>query len=142
MPTTSGPRRGCGPPGTRDAEEAEAAGSQRIEDSAITVVDLATLRLQGAARTAREAVVNLSRSNLDGFWIHLDCDALDDTIMPAVDYRLPGGLSGMELEEILGSAVASPGFVGLEVTILNPRLDPDGSVAAALVAHLANALRR
>lgn len=87
-------------------------------------------------------MVNLSRSNLDGFWIHLDCDALDDTIMPAVDYRLPGGLSGMELEEILGSAVASPGFVGLEVTILNPRLDPDGSVAAALVAHLANALRR
>lgn len=124
----------------RDAEEAEEAGSQRIEDSDINVVDLATLRRQGAAQTATEAVDWLARPDLDGFWVHLDCDAIDDDIMPAVDYRLPGGLTWPELETVIRSAVRSPGFAGLEVTILNPRLDPDGSITAALVTHLTNAL--
>lgn len=126
--------------GRRDSEEAEEAGSRRIEESDITVVDLAALRRQGAAHTVAEAVDTLTRPDLDGFWVHLDCDALDDDIMPAVDYRLPGGLSWLELETVVGSAVRSPGFVGLEVTILNPRLDPDGSVTADLVTHLTNAL--
>lgn len=124
----------------RDAEEAEAAGSQRIEDSDIKVVDLAALRRRGAAQTVTEAVDGLARSDLDGFWVHLDCDAVDDDVMPAVDYRLPGGLSWPEVETVIRSAVRSPGFAGLEVTILNPRLDPDGSVIAALVTHLTNAL--
>lgn len=126
--------------GRRDVEEAEEAGSQRIEDSDITVVDLAALRRQGAAQTATDAVDALDRSDLDGFWVHLDCDALDDEVMPAVDYRLPGGLSWPELETVIRSAVRSPGFVGMEVTIFNPSLDPGGSVTTALVTHLTNAL--
>jgi arginase len=124
----------------RDAAEAEAAGSQRIEDSAINVVDLTALRRQGAAHTVTDAIDRLTRSDLDGFWVHLDCDAIDDDIMPAVDYRLPGGLSWQELETVLRTAGHSRGFAGLEVTILNPRLDPDGSGTAALVGHLTNAL--
>lgn len=124
----------------RDAEEAERAGSQRIEDSDITVVDLAALRRQGADEIAQKAVNALTRSDLDGFWIHLDCDALDDAIMPAVDYRLPGGLSWQELEIVLRTAASSPQFVGMEITILNPTLDSDGSITRSLVDHLIHAL--
>ena len=124
----------------RDAEEAERAGSQRIEDSDITVVDLAAQRRQGAFHVAVEAAEWLSRSDLDGFWIHLDCDALDDDIMPAVDYRLPGGLSWQELEIVLRTAASSPQFVGMEITILNPTLDYDGSITRSLVDHLVGAL--
>jgi arginase len=126
----------------RDANEAEQAGSQRIEDTAITVFDLATVRQWGAEPVAREALARLVRSDLDGIWIHLDCDALDDAIMPAVDYRLPDGLRWDELQALIGAAIATGAVVGIEVTIFNPTLDPDGSIARTLVACLSEALRR
>ena len=78
----------------RDAEETEEHGSQRIEDTGIDVIDLGELRAAGVAAAMRRALERVAASNLDGFWIHLDADALDDAIMPAVDYRLPDGLSG------------------------------------------------
>jgi len=124
----------------RDAAEAAGAGSQRIEDTRITVIDLAEVRRRGIERAARDAVGHLQRPELDGFWIHLDCDALDDAVMPAVDYRLPGGLSWGELEAVLGIAIASEVAVGLEITIFNPSLDADGSIAQALVTCLARGL--
>ncbi len=126
--------------GRRDAAEAEQAGSQRIEDTAITVIDLQTLRQRGPERAARDALTHLCRPELDGFWIHLDCDVLDDAVMPAVDYRLPGGLSWTELESVISAASESGGVLGLEVTIFNPALDSDGSIALALVNCLVGAL--
>jgi len=127
--------------GRRDAEEAEEAGSRRIEDTAITLLDLAAVRRDGAEGAALDAVAHLDRPDLDGFWLHLDCDALDDEIMPAVDYRLPGGLRWDELEAVLRIAVASGRVRGIDVTIFNPALDPDGSIAAALVASLVAGLQ-
>jgi arginase len=76
---------------------------------------------------------------LNGFWIHLDVDALHDAIMSAVDYRLPDGLSWLELDPILRTALGSPKAVGMEVTIFNPRLD-DGTLARSLVEALVRAL--
>ena len=40
----------------------------------------------------RPSARHLSRPELSGFWMHLDADVLDDDLMPAVDYRIPGGL--------------------------------------------------
>jgi arginase len=126
--------------GRRDAEEAEAAGSRRIEDTAITVFDLRSVRERGAERAARDAVEHLGRPELDGFWVHLDCDVLDDAVMPAVDYRLPGGLSWDELETVLAVAIATGRAVGLELTIFNPALDTDGVLIQTLVARLGRVL--
>ena len=88
------------------------------------------------------ALERLLRPELDGFWIHIDCDALDDAVMPAVDYRLPGGLTWDELQTVLQLAVASGRAVGVEITIFNPALDDDGSIAEELVRCLARGLRR
>jgi len=126
--------------GRRDAEEAAAAGSRRIEDTEITVLDLATVRRRGEEHAARDALARVSRSELDGFWIHLDCDVLDDAVMPAVDYRLHGGLSWEELETVVGMAIGTGRAVGVEVTIFNPALDTDGSITRALVTFLVGAL--
>jgi arginase len=126
--------------GRRDATEAEQAGSQRIEDAPITLFDLTTVRRRGAQRVARDALAQLVRPGLDGMWIHLDCDAVDDAVMPAVDYRLPDGLRWDELGALLGDVIAAGTVVGIEVTIFNPDLDADGSIARALVTCLANAL--
>jgi arginase len=124
--------------GFRDAEEAAGYGSQPLP-TAIRAIDLSEFRRLGANDAARTALAHLVREGLDGFWIHLDVDALDDSIMPAVDYRLPDGLSWDELVSVLSVALASERAVGLEVTIFNPNLDPDGSIACSLVTALARA---
>ena len=126
--------------GRRDAEEAERDGSQRIEDTGIFVLDLRAVRAVGTERAARDAVGHVRRPELEGFWVHLDCDVLDDAVMPAVDYRQPGGLSWDELGTLLRMAVESGGVAGVEVTIFNPALDTDGSIARTLVSVLARAL--
>jgi arginase len=64
--------------------------------------------------------------------VHLDVDVLDDDLMPAVDYRHPGGLSWEEATQILRGLLHASGARGLEVTIFNPRLDPGGNHARQL----------
>jgi arginase len=118
--------------GPRDAEQAAHYGSQPVPD-ALRTLDLDEIRLLGVNPAARAAVAHLAREGLDGFWIHCDVDALDDAIMPAVDYRMPGGLSWGELTITLRTAMATGRAVGLELTIFNPRLDPDGAIARDLV---------
>ena len=127
--------------GRRDAEVAEAHGSQRIEDTAITVVDFAEVRKRGAREAIHRVIEDLSRPELVGIWVHLDADVLDDAIMPAVDYRMPGGLSWEELATILQAAIASGHAIELNITIFNPQLDSDGSIATAFVDTLVKGLR-
>lgn len=89
---------------------------------------------------ATRAVEYLSRPGLDGFWIHLDADVLDDAIMPAVDYRMPDGLSCDELGAVLCTGIGSGRALGIDVTIFNPRLDEDGTIARTVVDVLATSL--
>jgi arginase len=126
--------------GFRDADEQTAYGSQPLPQELMSL-DLAAIRQCGVHAAAGKAVAHLTRS--DGpalFWIHLDADVLDDAVMPAVDYRLPGGLSWDELSRALGVAIQSGRAVGLEVTIYNPKLDADGSGTRGLVSVIGAAL--
>jgi arginase len=123
----------------RDAEEAAYYRSQALPES-LRSIDLGAVRRMGAEAAARQAIAHLERDELAGFWIHLDADALDDAIMPAVDYRMPQGLSWDELEAVLRRARASDGAVGLDVTIYNPSLDPERHAGRGLVRAIANAL--
>lgn len=77
----------------------------------------------------------LELPHLDGFWVHLDADCLDPSVMPAVDSPDPDGLLPGELRALLRPLVASPHCVGLNVTIYDPDLDPEGT-AGALLADL------
>ncbi|RUV39282.1 arginase family protein [Mesorhizobium sp. M7A.F.Ca.MR.148.00.0.0] len=123
----------------RDHKDQEEYGSQPLPEE-LKVLDLPTVRATGIEAAAREAVDHLTRAELDGFFIHLDADCLDDVIMPAVDFRVPGGLSWDELTAALRLALASGKAVGLEITIYNPRLDEDGSAGRGLADVLAAAL--
>jgi arginase len=126
--------------GFRDREEQAAYGSQPLP-ATIRAIDLDTIRRDGVGAAARAALGHLARDDgAPGFWIHLDADVLDDAIMPAVDYRQPGGLSWEELTTTLRLALASGRAVGLDVTIYNPRLDPDGAAARGLAGALVEAL--
>ena len=126
--------------GFRDADHAAAEGSQPLAPT-IHAMDLPSVRERGAEQAARDALTRLERTGGPvGFWVHLDVDVLDDAIMPAVDYRLPDGLTWEELTAVLRTAVASGQATGLDITIFNPTLDPDGRVAGSLVDVLVAAL--
>lgn len=79
---------------------------------------------------------------LDGFWLHLDVDVLDAEIMPAVDSPDPNGLTWDEFDRLLRVLLGSSRITGMEVTIFDPDLDSDGSLAASLVDHLRKAFSR
>ena len=120
----------------RDADVAAAEGSQPLPPN-LRAIDLVTVRERGVERAAREALAHLERvDGPAGFWIHLDADVLDDAIMPAVDYRLPGGLGWDELVTVLRAAIASDRAVGFEITIFNPTLDVGDRCARSLVDAL------
>jgi arginase len=76
------------------------------------------------------------------FWLHLDLDVLDERVMPAVDYPMPGGLTWEEAAALLLPLAQSPCLIGMDVTILNPMLDPTGQYARRTVELLANILGR
>ena len=123
----------------RDHEDQAKYGSQPLPPE-LRAYDLAAVRRLGVERAARDAVGHLNRAGLDGIFIHLDADCLDDAIMPAVDFRMPGGLSWDELETTLRIILATGKAVGIEVAIYNPRLDEEGSAGGGLADVLASAL--
>jgi arginase len=128
--------------GYRDAEQAAIYGSQDVRDTDMHVFDLPYVRKIGTiTAAASQAVEMLVNDELNGFWIHLDVDVLDDSNMPAVDYRLAGGgLSFSELSELLKTIVASNHAVGMDITIFNPRLNLDGSITRRFVSSLVQGL--
>ena len=124
----------------RDAADRERAGCQPLPDS-MRVVDRDQVRLLGAGPAASQAVSYLSREEGPaGFWIHLDADVLDETIMQAVDDPRPHGLAWDELTEALTVAIRSGRAVGLQVAIYNPDIDADGSNGCGLAAAVHDAL--
>nr|WP_280949873.1 arginase family protein [Pseudorhodoplanes sinuspersici] len=90
----------------RDHEDQAAYGSQSLPPQ-LRAFDLYAVRSLGVESGAHAAVDHLTRAELDGFFIHLDADCLDDAIMPAVDFRMPGGLSRDELKAALQIILAS-----------------------------------
>jgi arginase len=95
----------------------------------ITVLNLAAVRRLGPTEAARFTLDTLAPRGLDGFWLHLDADVLDDAVMPAVDSPAPDGLSYGELIALLRPLLRSPLATGLEITIFDPDVDPDGAIA-------------
>ncbi|MEU5897535.1 MULTISPECIES: arginase family protein [Streptomyces] len=114
--------------GLRDGDE------DREEFTALKIANatVGELRKWGEENIARAVAQTLEEPELDGFWVHLDADVLDPSVMPAVDSPDPGGLFAEELLALLRPFVRSPRCVGLNVTIYDPDLDPDGKAGDLL----------
>ncbi len=126
--------------GFRDADQAALEGGQSFGDTGIKAYSLERARSEGIGPAAMNAVGELLREGVTGFWIHLDADVLSDEDMPAVDYRQPGGLNYQELSDILRILLSTGRAVGLTVTIYNPSLDREGVYAQRLVDSIAEGL--
>lgn len=103
-------------------------------------IDVKEAHALGAAGV-EQALARATNGRLEGFWIHFDVDALDDRIMPAVDYRMEDGLSFAELRRLLGAAFSTGKAMGMTLTIYNPNLDPQRVVARSLVSALLEILK-
>ena len=110
-----------------------------IHGTDITVWDLPRLRKLGFAGAAGRAAEKLGTKGVEGFWVHLDADVLDDALMPAVDSRQPGGVDYAELVELLGPLLRSELAVGMVITIFDPELDPTGEIAEAFTVTVVEA---
>ncbi|MFJ3303995.1 arginase family protein [Streptomyces sp. NPDC086549] len=98
----------------------------------VPLVTVGQLRERGPDTAARATAQAFEIPELDGFWVHLDADVLDPTVMPAVDSPDPDGLRPGELIALLRPLLASTRCVGLNVTIYDPDLDPEGTAGALL----------
>jgi arginase len=124
---------------SREPSDTEFAATETFEKSGIKIVPIDDIERRGARTTAAEARKILDTAPTEGFWIHVDADVLDAKIMPAVDSPNPRGLSYVQLKNILATLLASPKAIGLEVTIFDPDLDPDGERAAQLAKTIEQA---
>jgi arginase len=107
-----------------------------ILESEIHYYDLNTLRKTGIENCSIQFLKMVEENKLNGFFIHLDVDVLNDDVMPAVDSRGKDGLTYPEFNTILGRLLSSPRATGIEITILNPDLDKDGKYTKEFVSNL------
>lgn len=98
----------------------------------------AQVRERGPERVAAEILEIVDRRSLAGFWIHLDVDILDPSVMPAVDSPDAGGLFADELGSLV--SLLAPRAVGAQVTVFDPDLDPSGALAHLMTDLLAEAM--
>jgi arginase len=104
----------------RDPDERTALAA-----TAIRVLDLDALRIGGPELPPVP------------YWIHVDADVLD---LAAVDSPAPGGLRFDELT-VLPRELLAGDAVGLQVTVFDPGLDPDGTQADGLTDCLVAAFQ-
>ncbi|MFY0611855.1 MAG: arginase family protein [Hyphomicrobiaceae bacterium] len=109
-------------------------------DTDMLCLPLDRIRKRGFGNAVDTALKHLCADDRD-FWLHVDVDVLDDREMPAVDYRLPDGLSVGETVETIRRAMKTDKVRGINLTIFNPTLDWDGSRASLLVELLGTALK-
>ncbi|MDW0165873.1 MAG: arginase family protein [Nitrososphaeraceae archaeon] len=127
--------------GYRDSAQSAQYGCQDIKKTTmINAVELVDVKKLGLKNTATLGIQTLLKNELSGFWIHLDADVLDDSIMPAVDYRLPDGITFPELSNLLKLLLLSKKAMGISVTIFNPTLDKDGSITRNFVSSIVEGL--
>jgi arginase len=107
-----------------------------IRNSDATYLSLKELRKQGILNSVQSFLTEIENKNLDGFWLHIDVDVLNDTIMPCVDSRTSDGLTYDEFNELTSYLFQSEKLSGLEITILDPDLDITGQYTREFVANI------
>lgn len=125
--------------GVRDLAEARRHGAPEPNpairifefDPAAPLDDISEIGKQTASRFSADP---------GRFWLHLDWDVLSVEAMPAVDYRLNGGYDWEQLRRLVRPLTTSTGFLGMDVTIYNPTLDPDGACARQIADFLVEVL--
>lgn len=122
--------------GCRDADEHLAEARRWLGE----VIPAASVLRESALATANRVLAVVRRPGLAGYWLHVDVDVLDPSVMPAVDSPDPGGLGAQDLIALLQAL--APHAAGAQVTVFDPDLDPDGRYARFLADLIDRGLSR
>lgn len=128
--------------GQRDQEETRRFGSQEISETAITCISFHEIIQRGIEDVTAAVLQQMDKTDAEGYWLHYDLDVLSDEVNPAVEYRLPGGLSFEQAEHLVGNLLASGKIAGMSVTIFNPSMDKDGRIGRSITYSLARSFGR
>lgn len=126
--------------GRRDNAE-QIYGEPYLREFGVLDLDAAYFREAGPIKLAEGVLDRVAREGLDGFWLHLDADVLDASVMTAVDSPEPNGPDAGQVATLLNRLAGEPKALGLEVTIYDPGLDPDLAAARILAGIIEQALR-
>jgi arginase len=122
--------------------EYDDAYEDEIRNSKATYKSLDMLRKEGMENCVRTFLDEIESKQLDGFWLHIDVDVLNDDIMPCVDSRSPDGLTYAEFNELAYHLLQSDKLTGFDITILDPDLDRTGKYTEAFVLNMATVVKR
>jgi arginase len=126
--------------GYRDEDRWYAPELLAVAAASMRAISLQEARQQDIDRVFARRLAQLLETPVDGFWLHLDVDVLDDAAMSAVDARQPDGMTRDELARLLVAAIASGRCVGLQVCNYDPERDPGMACGRVLVDVLAEGL--
>jgi arginase len=118
--------------GSRDLRNAHHASA----GPGVLAVGDVQIALEGPDAVAAAVIDRVTSSDAGGFWIHLDADALNPAVMPAVRSPIAGGPALNETVALLRPLVQHPKALGLALTNYDPAFDPDRACARLLVALL------
>lgn len=121
--------------GERECRDADFAWPD-INQTAIARIDVFAANRMGKEEIVRQIEQMLATEPEWRFWLHLDVDVLDQTIMPAVDSPGSPGIDRLWLENIVARLLQNPMCCGMTLSVFDPELDPDGRYAALIVEML------
>ena len=98
-----------------------------------------SLELIAHGGEALPEILDTVTAKTEGFWLHCDLDVVDEMELPAVDSPEPQGLSFEGLALLLRGLSASPLCIGMDLTIYDPDLDPEGLYAERIMGCLITA---
>jgi arginase len=118
--------------GIRDLEPYQQA---RLAASAVRVAYAGESK-QGAVEETAIAHLEALAPTVDGLYVHVDLDSLDDSYGMANEYAAPFGLRIEQVARIVAAARAHRPIRALAFTAYNPTLDDHGRFATAAVATI------
>ncbi len=122
--------------GTRDLDDDEV---ELLAASGICVIDDAAIRTAGAQAAIGPALDALAEQGAP-LHLHLDLDVHDAETTPANHFRPPGGLTSMQVGDVVAAATARIPLGSLAVTAYDPAVDRHGVTARAAIAHIRRAV--
>jgi arginase len=124
--------------GRKDLGDEPYYGADSMRRSAVLDLPWETIASRGVDAVASEALARVANVGR-GFVIHVDADVLDPAVMPAVDSPEPGGMDFDTLGDLLAVLAAHPRALAPQLTVYDPRLDPEricGRRVVELLAHV------
>lgn len=122
--------------GVGSARDGEVEAAQNYGSRIVTAREIHAQGVEAALRHIPEGARVI---------VTLDCDGLDPSIMPGVAARTPGGLTYMQVIELIAGAGKRAKLVGFDLVELYPTADIDGLstlTAARLVVNMIGAIVR